>query len=182
MGTLIPRRFPQRSELSLAVEKYMQADVLSGTQLSSTIRSSSVVVTARDRSISRRNVALSDPPSARPTLSSVGWKARSPTSGSTLHSDSHVYLLIPSRDVGLFRPIAALPGCNPSWPKGVTEKPGCAEAPPVPEMVYPNVYFENLWVSFFRLSEVSIVKLKMYSNEPTFRPSSPRQTLRTLLR
>lgn len=51
------------------------------------------------------------------------------------------------RDVGLFRPIDKLPGCNPSWPKGMAEKPTCDTPPADPEMVYPNVYFKNLNVS-----------------------------------
>lgn len=67
------------------------------------------------------------------------WVTREYLSLQTLTTDR--------RDVGFYRPIDKLPGCNPNWPKGTDEKPGCAEPPPVPEMVYPNVYFENLLVS-----------------------------------
>ncbi|OCF32426.1 hypothetical protein I316_05852 [Kwoniella heveanensis BCC8398] len=50
---------------------------------------------------------------------------------------------LPDEEVGLYRPIPKLPGCNPLWKDGVDEKPTC-ESTPKPGMVVPNAYFENL--------------------------------------
>lgn len=50
------------------------------------------------------------------------------------------------RDVGLWRPIDQLPGCNPLWKSDVATKPTC-ESTAGPAMVGANVYFENLKVS-----------------------------------
>ncbi|WVQ93020.1 hypothetical protein IAU59_000083 [Kwoniella sp. CBS 9459] len=50
---------------------------------------------------------------------------------------------IPDEEVGLYRPIPKLPGCNPLWMEGVAEKPTC-ESSPDPGFVAPNAYFENL--------------------------------------
>lgn len=50
------------------------------------------------------------------------------------------------RDVGLWRPIDQLPGCNPLWKSDVATKPTC-ESTADPNMVGANVYFENLKVS-----------------------------------
>lgn len=50
---------------------------------------------------------------------------------------------IPAEDVGLWRPIDQLPGCNPLWKTDVATKPTC-ESTAGPAMVGANVYFENL--------------------------------------
>ncbi|OWZ53271.1 WSC domain-containing protein [Cryptococcus neoformans 125.91] len=50
---------------------------------------------------------------------------------------------IPAEDVGLWRPIDQLPGCNPLWKSNVATKPTC-ESTADPNMVGANVYFENL--------------------------------------
>ncbi|WVQ81180.1 hypothetical protein IAT38_003302 [Cryptococcus sp. DSM 104549] len=50
---------------------------------------------------------------------------------------------IPAEEVGLWRPIDALPGCNPVWKSGVPDKPTCDQTLEEPGMVGPNVYFAN---------------------------------------
>jgi hypothetical protein len=51
------------------------------------------------------------------------------------------------RDVGFYRPLNDLPGCNPVWPSdGPDAKPACEEENP-PEFLYPNTQFVNLKVS-----------------------------------
>ncbi|KIY33783.1 WSC domain-containing protein [Cryptococcus gattii E566] len=50
---------------------------------------------------------------------------------------------IPAEDVGLWRPIDQIPGCNPLWKSDVATKPTC-ESTAGPAMVGANVYFENL--------------------------------------
>ncbi|WVF65345.1 hypothetical protein IAT40_000071 [Kwoniella sp. CBS 6097] len=50
---------------------------------------------------------------------------------------------LPDEEVGLYRPIPKLPGCNPLWKDGVDQKPTC-ESSPKPGFVAPNAYFENL--------------------------------------
>ncbi|KAL3483386.1 hypothetical protein BJX62DRAFT_244951 [Aspergillus germanicus] len=53
---------------------------------------------------------------------------------------------IPLEEVGLQRPIPALPGCNPLFddPGLPTEKPSCAKAPPTPLIGTPSRLF-TLW-------------------------------------
>lgn len=56
-------------------------------------------------------------------------------------------MILIGRDVGLYRPIKKLPGCNPLWPTdGPAAKPQCKEKDP-PGTVHPNTEFENLVVS-----------------------------------
>ncbi|KLO11497.1 hypothetical protein SCHPADRAFT_831049 [Schizopora paradoxa] len=51
---------------------------------------------------------------------------------------------IPNEDVGYFRPLDNLPGCNKVWPTdGPDVKPACEEENP-PAFVYPDVEFVNL--------------------------------------
>ncbi|KAK4685363.1 hypothetical protein P7C73_g4788, partial [Tremellales sp. Uapishka_1] len=51
---------------------------------------------------------------------------------------------LPDEDVGLYRPIASLPGCNKLWTaKDGLTKPACASTK-TPTLVNPDVFFENL--------------------------------------
>lgn len=51
---------------------------------------------------------------------------------------------IPNEDIGLYRPIAKLPGCNKVWPTdGPDTKPECVEENK-PTLIYPNAQYVNL--------------------------------------
>nr|ODN90519.1 WSC domain-containing protein [Cryptococcus depauperatus CBS 7841] len=50
---------------------------------------------------------------------------------------------IPAEEVGIYRPVDKLPGCNPLWKSSVNDKPTCNSNSNA-ELVGPNVYFENL--------------------------------------
>ncbi|WRT69280.1 uncharacterized protein IL334_006264 [Kwoniella shivajii] len=76
---------------------------------------------------------------------------------------------IPDEEVGLYRPIAKLPGCNPLWKSGVDTKPGCSPTPANPGYVYPNAYFENL--KFRNKIPVALAELKDDADITTFIPS-----------
>jgi hypothetical protein len=91
--------------------------------------------------------------------------------------------LMRRRDVGLYRPIAALPGCNKLWTADMPDtKPICHETVP-PEFVYPNVFFYGLQVgivillSLFQLNDRSIVNtsrwLSPWPITPVLRASYP---------
>ncbi|WWC98185.1 hypothetical protein V866_005076 [Kwoniella sp. B9012] len=75
---------------------------------------------------------------------------------------------IPDEEVGLWRPISQLPGCNPLWKNGVTQKPGCSSTPK-PGYVFPNAYFENL--KFRNKIPVALAELKDNADITTFIPS-----------
>ena len=53
---------------------------------------------------------------------------------------------IPNEDVGLYRALDKLPGCNLVWPTNSPDtKPVCEETDP-PAFIYPNTEFVNLQV------------------------------------
>ncbi|WWC90997.1 uncharacterized protein L201_005936 [Kwoniella dendrophila CBS 6074] len=75
---------------------------------------------------------------------------------------------IPDEEVGLWRPLKQLPGCNPLWKKDVAQKPGCGSFQN-PGYVNPNAYFENL--KFRNIIPMALGELKDNADISTFFPS-----------
>ncbi|WWC63823.1 uncharacterized protein I303_106428 [Kwoniella dejecticola CBS 10117] len=76
---------------------------------------------------------------------------------------------IPDEEVGLWRPIKSLPGCNPLWKASQTTKPGCSSTPAKPGYVNPNAYFENL--KFRNKIPVALAELKDDADITKYIPS-----------